>query len=297
MPPRCEGPRGEAGSAKADAPAKINLSLRITGRRDDGYHLLDSLVAFCSIGDRIEASIPAEGLSLSASGPFAGAVPMDDGNLALRAARAVTERFGLPGGTALTLHKALPVAAGIGGGSADAAAALKAVCAIWGLAPDPDALAALALPLGADVPVCLDGRACRMTGIGEVLTPLPKLPAAGILLVNPGVPCPTPDVFRARSGPFSAPGGAFDPGRDASALAAALAKEPNDLTDAAIRVCPPVRNVLDRLAELDGALLVRMSGSGATCFALFANEAAAYAAARRLDAPDGWWTAAGRLLA
>jgi 4-diphosphocytidyl-2-C-methyl-D-erythritol kinase len=286
-----------AQTAFADAPAKINLSLRIIGKRDDGYHLLDSLVAFCSVGDRIKASIPASGLTLAASGPLAASVPTDDGNLALRAARAVTERFALQGGTALSLHKALPVAAGIGGGSADAAAALKAVCAVWGLTPEPDDLAALALTLGADVPVCLAGRSCRMTGIGEVLTPLPSLPAAGILLVNPGVPCPTPDVFRARSGPFSPPGGSFDPGRDAAALAAALAEEPNDLTEAAIAVCPPVQTVLDQLSALDDALLVRMSGSGATCFALFADEAAARAAARRLNAPDGWWTAAGRLLA
>lgn len=278
------------------APAKINLSLRVVGRRDDGYHLLDSLVAFCTVADRITAA-PAPDLSLDAQGPFAAAVPTDESNLVLRAARALAARYGVRDGAALRLHKTLPVAAGVGGGSSDAAAALRALCRLWDLTPDGPALADLALGLGADVPVCLSGKACRMTGIGDVLNPLPPLPAAGILLVNPGIACETPAVFRARSGRFSAPGPAFEPGTDAQTLARALAKEPNDLTEPAMRVCPAVREVLDRLSVLEGSLLTRMSGSGATCFALFRDAAAAAAGAERLDPPPGWWHAAGSLLA
>lgn len=283
-------------SAARDAAAKINLSLRVTGRRADGYHLLDSLVAFCTVADRVEAA-PAASLSLTVSGPFAPAVPTDDDNLVLRAARALAARYGVGAGAALHLRKHLPAAAGVGGGSADAAAALHALCALWGLTPDPAELRALALSLGADVPVCLEGRTCRMTGIGEILSPLPPLPEAGILLVNPGVACETPAVFRARQGDFSAPGAPFHPGRDAAALAAALAEEPNDLTQAAIAVCPPIRDVLDRLGTLEGVRLIRMSGSGATCFALFDDGPAAEAALRHLDAPAAWWAATGRLLA
>lgn len=276
------------------APAKINLSLRVTGRRGDGYHLLDSLVAFADIGDRVRA-VPAERLTFSVVGPFAKRIPRGGDNFVLRAARALAEAAGVSRGAALTLDKRLPVASGVGGGSADAAATLRALTALWGVAIADADLAGLALGLGADVPVCLAGRSCRMTGIGETLMPVPALTAVGILLVNPLAPCSTSAVFKARAGAFSEPGAAFDPGGSVAALIGALASEHNDLTDAATRVCPPVADVLTALSGVPTCRLARMSGSGGTCFGLFDTPAAARKATATL-AGRGWWTASGRLL-
>lgn len=276
------------------APAKVNLSLRVTGRRDDGYHLLDSLVAFADVGDRLRAE-PAERLSLSLTGPFGASVPESSDNLVLRAAQALARATGIGTGAALTLDKRLPVASGIGGGSADAAAAIRVLSRLWNVSMPDRALAELALSLGADVPVCLSGRPCRMTGIGETLSPVPPLPTIGILLVNPRRPCPTPAVFKARHGEFSEPGPAFDPGDSPDTLIAALASERNDLTDAARTVCPDVTAVLEALEALQGCRLSRLSGSGATCFGLFDTEAAARRARGALN-ERGWWSAAGSLL-
>lgn len=265
------------------ARAKVNLWLRVTGRGADSYHTLDSLVVFAGVGDTLRAE-PAETLSLTVDGPFAATLADVSDNLVLRAACALA-----PGrGARLTLTKNLPVASGIGGGSADAAAALRALTRLWGL--DPTTAARVAASLGADVPVCLAGTPAIMHGIGDVLSPAPPLPPFGLLLVNPGVGLETRNVFSARRGAFSTP---FAPRawRDAAALAADVMAAGNDLSVAAIALCPPIADVLAALNALPGVLAAQMSGAGATCFAVFDSPAAARAAARHV--PGAWWTACG----
>ena len=278
----------------AFAPAKINLYLHVTGRRDDGYHLLDSLVAFVDIGDRLRAE-PAASLSLAVDGPEAADLAaVGDDNLVLRAARLLADRAGITVGAALHLHKHLPVAAGIGGGSSDAAAALLALRQLWRLPLDDNTLCALGARLGADVPACLYRRAAWVGGIGERLEPAEPLPEAGILLVNPRRALPTAAVFAARRGPFGHVGRFAPMPSTASALARALMPCRNDLTEAAIGLVPEIATVLSRLARLPGSLLARMSGSGATCFALFADRAAAEEARAVVAAAEPrWWCAAG----
>lgn len=282
--------------AVAEARAKVNLHLHVVGRRPDGYHLLDSLVAFAAVGDTVEVRA-GNGLGLTVEGPTAAALAGEADNLVLRAARALADRLGRPADLAIRLVKRLPVASGIGGGSADAAATLRAVAALWDLPPDVADLAAVAPALGADVPVCLLGRVANMGGIGDRLDPAPALPGGWLVLVNPGVPCPTPSVFRARTGPFSAPDPLTEAPADVAALASALGRRRNDLTDPAIRVAPAVADVLAHLATVDGCRLARMSGSGATCFGLFDGpDAAAVAAAAIGHARPDWWTVACALL-
>lgn len=278
------------------APAKVNLSLHVTGRRADGYHLLDSLVVFAEIGDLLEAE-PAPALSLRLTGPFAAGLAAEGDNLVLRAARGLAALSGdaVAAGAALTLDKRLPVASGIGGGSSDAAAALRLLGRLWGVSPDPAALHRLATSLGADVPVCLARKAVRMRGIGEVLEPVPDLPPCGLLLVNPGVGVATADVFRARQGqPFSEPPPLPSTWPDAATLATWLRACTNDLESAARALCPPIEAVLAAIGRQPGCLLARMSGSGATCFGLFPTSAEATAAASCLDRA-GWWVWGGDL--
>ena len=272
-------------AAEAFAPAKINLTLHVTGRRDDGYHLLDSLVVFADVGDRLTVA-PAETLSLRVTGPRAAGVPTGADNLVLRAARALAPDHG----AAITLDKRLPAASGIGGGSADAAAAVRALAALWHL-PPPDPATLIAL--GADVPVCLASRPARMSGLGEALAPCPALPPFHLVLANPGVAVSTPAVFRALARPENPPMPAtLPPWPDAAALAAWLATMRNDLETPATALCPAIHGVLVALAARPGCLLARMSGSGATCFGLFADPAAAAAAARALEtAQPDWWVA------
>jgi len=279
------------------APAKLNLSLHVTGQRADGYHVLDGLIAFAETGDSVTAR-PADTLALSVGGPFVHALDAEaEANLVLRAARALADRTGTTAGAALHLDKQLPVAAGLGGGSADAAAALRALVTLWDVDIDDAALHALALELGADVPVCLAGRAAFVGGIGEELAPLDGLPPAPLVLVNPGVAVPTPRVFRARSGAFStAPPRWRMPPSGVRELAARLSAQRNDLTTAAETVAPAVGEVLDALRDAPGCLLARMSGSGATCFGVFANTASAQTAAHTLAASrPGWWVRSSRL--
>ncbi len=278
------------------APAKLNLYLHVVGRREDGYHLLDSLVAFADIADRV-AAVSAPGLSLAVEGPFAGALADNDStNLVWRAAEALARRLGRAPEVALRLEKNLPVASGIGGGSSDAAAALKALAVLWHAALDETALRDIAVTLGADVPVCVAARPSWLGGIGEKIERAPALPPAALVLVNPGIPLPTPSVFKAHRRAFSAAARFSAPPADVAALASVLAERHNDLTDAAIAQVPAIAAVLDRLAAAKGALLARMSGSGATCFALFTDTEAARAAAARLRGEEpGWWVAAGRL--
>jgi 4-diphosphocytidyl-2-C-methyl-D-erythritol kinase len=276
-----------------DAPAKINLFLHVVGRRADGYHVLDSLAVFAGIADRLTAT-PSESLHLDLGGPFGPGLAAEPDNLVLRAARALAEATGIPPRAHLTLEKHLPVASGIGGGSADAAAALRLLMRLWGLPAALAGLDALAVRLGADVPVCLAGRPARMGGIGEKLDPAPALPAAGLVLVNPGVAVATPAVFRARQGDFSPPARLPSGWADAAGMAADLRGLRNDLQPPAIALCPAIAQVLAALEAQPDCLLARMSGSGATCFALTATPAAATALAARVAQP-GWWSWGGAL--
>jgi 4-diphosphocytidyl-2-C-methyl-D-erythritol kinase len=276
------------------APAKVNLFLHVTGRRADGYHLLDSLAVFGPAADRLTAA-PSDALSLTLAGPFGESLAAEPDNLVLRAARALAAETGVTAGAALHLEKHLPVASGIGGGSADAAAALRLLNRLWRCGLDQPALARLAAPLGADIPVCVASRPARMQGIGEVITPGPALPACGLLLVNPRVPVATPAVFRARQGGFSPAAALPTAWTDAADMAADLARLTNDLEAPALSLCPVIGEVLATLSATPGCLLARMSGSGATCFGLFATPEAAGAAAGRM--PGAWWAAGGALAA
>ena len=270
------------------APAKVNLFLHITGRRADGYHLLDSLAVFAGVGDVLRGEVAGE-LNLEVCGPFAAGLSGEPDNLVLRAARALGSH-----GARLVLEKNLPVASGIGGGSADAAAALRLLCRLWRLAP-PD-LAAIALALGADVPVCLVSRPSRMGGVGERLDATPRLPPCGLVLVNPGVAVATADVFRARRGDWSPPA-ELPPGwANAALMARDLRALRNDLEPSAIALQPVIGEVISALAAVPGCHLARMSGSGATCFGLFDDPVEAEAAAVRLRRPN-WWTWGGSLAA
>jgi 4-diphosphocytidyl-2-C-methyl-D-erythritol kinase len=273
------------------APAKINLWLNVVGRRADGYHLLDSLVAFTDLADEIEA-MPADRLSLEINGPLAAALAGEPDNLVLKAARLLADRGAVAPRAALSLTKRIPVAAGLGGGSADAAAALHALVELWRLALPVEELFDLAGRLGADVPMCLAGRAALVSGVGERLLPAPPLPPCAILLVNPGTPLPTADVFRRREGAFSSPE-PVTPWKDLPSFAAALAERGNDLTAAAVALRPVIADVLDAL-HAGGAAYVAMSGSGATCFALFEVVAQAERVAATL--PSAWWRHAGALV-
>ena len=246
-------------------------------------------MVFAGCGDVLEVGT-ADRLSLVIDGPFGDALAEAD-NLVLRAARALAEGAGVAPHAALRLTKMLPVASGIGGGSADAAAALRVLAAHWNIAPADDAMA---LRLGADVPVCLQSRPRRMQGVGDVLLPAPCLPPFGLLLVNPGVAVATQAVFRARTGDFRAPAALPAGWPDAAAMAADLRSCANDLEPAAVALAPVIGAVLARLRASPGALLARMSGSGATCFALFATPAEAAAASVALDEP-AWWRWGGGL--
>lgn len=283
-----------------DARAKLNLYLRIVGRRGDGFHLLDSLVAFCDLADTVTVA-PAGDLTLGIDGPLAGALADEpvESNLVLRAARALAGRAGIAPKAAIRLTKRIPVAAGLGGGSADAAASLLALVELWRVAMPAEELFDLAASLGADVPMCLAGRAAQVHGVGDRLGPAVALPPAGVLLVNPGLPVATPPVFAAyaRSGAsFSAaaPLGSAVP--EVATLGAELARRGNDLTAAAATLAPAIDSVRRALAATAGCRVAQMSGSGATVFALYDDAGAACAAAAVIarDHPT-WWHHAGRL--
>lgn len=276
------------------APAKLNLYLHVTGKRDDGYHVLDSLVVFAGVGDRIEAEA-ADAITLEYAGPFADLLPDPEQNLVMRAARELAAMFGIRTGAALKLNKSLPVASGIGGGSADAAAALRALIRLWQLPPDDPRISKLALSLGADVPVCLMTRPAVMRGIGEEITLLGAFPELPIVLVNPGVGVSTPEVFKTRSGEFSAPVDWPAAVADADAAIEALTETRNDLEAPAGQIAPEIADVLAALETAAGVRLARMSGSGATCFGVFGSLQAAESAAENIAGthPE-WWVTATR---
>jgi len=286
----------DAGAAAEPAPAKINLYLHVLGRRSDGYHELDSLVAFAAVGDALHIE-PADELDLAVTGPFAAQLAAEPGNLVLRAARALARAAGRVPTGRLVLNKRLPVASGLGGGSADAAAALRLLTRHWRLGEAGIAAAAAIAPaLGADVPVCLASQTSRMSGIGEHLAPVGRLPPCGIVLVNPGFAVATADVFRTRTGAYSVAAQLTPGWTDIAALVAELRQTCNDLAAAAIALHPPVETVIAAIAATGGCLLARMSGSGATCFGLFRTAGQAEAAATALARP-GWWVWGGSLRA
>jgi 4-diphosphocytidyl-2-C-methyl-D-erythritol kinase len=271
------------------ARAKINLFLHVGARREDGFHPLQSLAIFAAFGDRLAVE-DAEELSLAVEGPFAAALT-DGDNLVLKAARALAARAGHPAKAKITLTKNLPVASGMGGGSADAAAALRALVALWRLDLDDGALCEIAKELGSDIPVCVPSVPAFMEGRGEILTPIASLPRLPILLVNPGLAVPTKDVFGAladrRGAEMALPRGRFN---DLADLLRFLEVTGNDLEAPALALQPVIGEVLSSLRALPGALFTRMSGSGATCFALMPDDSgcARGAAALKQKHPD-WW--------
>jgi 4-diphosphocytidyl-2-C-methyl-D-erythritol kinase len=271
------------------ARAKINLFLHVGDRRADGFHPLQSLAVFPDFGDLLVAK-EADGLSLALAGPFAPALSEGD-NLVLKAARALAERAGRQPHAALTLTKNLPVASGIGGGSADAAAALCALASLWRLDMGENALCEIGARLGSDIPVCISSRPAFMEGRGEILSPITLLPPLPLLLVNPGVAVPTKDVFAAlsdrRGTEMKLPARGFG---DLADLLRFLETTGNDLEMPAIGLQPVIGEVLNALKSLPGALFTRMSGSGATCFALLSDDdGCARAAAMLKEKNPGWW--------
>ncbi|KQT49632.1 hypothetical protein ASG47_04775 [Devosia sp. Leaf420] len=278
------------------APAKINLALHVTRRREDGYHDLESLIVFADVADELEA-VPADADRLDISGPFASALSGGGVNLVLRAIGAFRQRWPgtVPDGIAVHLVKNLPVAAGIGGGSADAAAALR-ILADMSSAPIPvSELADLASTLGADVPACLISRPLVARGVGEILSPLPQFPDCHVVLVNPLVPVSTPDVFRRLRAHDNYPLPALpEPMTRPAQLGLWLAETRNDLQPPAVKLVPVIGEIVDDLAQTQGCILSRMSGSGATVFGLFGSEGQAYQAAQlmRERNPDHWVAAA-----
>jgi 4-diphosphocytidyl-2-C-methyl-D-erythritol kinase len=269
----------------AFAPAKINMTLHVTGRRDDGYHLLDSLVMFADVGDTISVRKGDE-TALEITGPMAAGVPVGEDNLALRAARMMNTP------AEITLDKHLPLAAGIGGGSSDAAATLRALSQLSGAPMPHDVLA-----LGADAPVCVVGTgAARMCGIGADVRNAPGMPMLHAVLVNPMKPVQTAEVFRRLKNRDNPPMPDLPKDVDAATLIAWLSEMRNDLQEAAIEAEPAIAQVFATLEVTPGCLLTRMSGSGGTCFGLYADaETAASAAGRLQESHPGWWVMATRL--
>lgn len=292
------GPPDRNGSCAVEARAKLNLCLHITGRRPDGLHAMESLVVFPQIGDRIEvARVGALELALDPAAPFAGALPRDHTNLVLRAARLLQTEASVSAGARLRLAKHLPVAAGLGGGSADAAAALRALRRLWNAPVSDRRLAEIAWRLGADLPVCLRARPTLVAGGGERLSPAPALPVFWVVLVYPGQPLATADVFRALD-PRAVRGRALPTRPEGFGTLAELVDwlqgTRNDLAAAAARILPVCDNVRRALAA-EGAVLVRMSGSGSGHFGIFADAGAARRAAAALArANPGWWCRAAQ---
>jgi 4-diphosphocytidyl-2-C-methyl-D-erythritol kinase len=269
------------------AYAKLNLALHVRRRREDGYHDIESLFAFCTDGDTLRGEFRDDGaITLTIDGPFADALAADEDNLVLRAAYALRDAAGIPFGADLHLTKNLPIAAGIGGGSADAAAALRLLLRLWDIRPMDIDLPTIARALGADVPACLGSMTVFGSGVGERLETVDagveELP---VLLVNPLVACPTGPVFKSWDRVDRGP---LDP--------LAWAEGRNDLEPAALALVPAIAEVLGALHALSGVTLSRMSGSGATCFALFEDDAARDAADAMIrTAHAGWWTMASNL--
>ncbi|MGF1561744.1 MAG: 4-(cytidine 5'-diphospho)-2-C-methyl-D-erythritol kinase [Geminicoccaceae bacterium] len=278
----------DAHTVREVARAKVNLDLRVVGRREDGYHELDSVVAFADFGDHLRF-LASDELSLGITGLTAKALEGEPDNLVLRAARRLADHANTAQGAQIMLDKNLPVAAGLGGGSADAAATLRGLNRLWQLDLPLATLAEIGLELGADIPACLHSRSLRMGGIGETITPiaLPRFPA---ILAHPGLALSTKAVFRTLHQRYSGAGAAVPPDGNADAWIKRLRQSSNDLELPAIELEPTVARVRDGLAALPGCRLARMSGSGATCFGLFTSDYAARAGADSLRGQQPhWW--------
>ncbi|MBX3571535.1 MAG: 4-(cytidine 5'-diphospho)-2-C-methyl-D-erythritol kinase [Mesorhizobium sp.] len=275
------------------APAKINLALHVTGRRADGYHLIDSLVAFTRFGDRVTMS-PSVADRFEMTGPYAAGLPADDGNLAVRALKAMRAEFGRTETISISLEKNLPVASGVGGGSSDAAAVMRGLARLWRLPADPERLARLGIGLGADVPMCLAARPLLARGIGDEITPVDGFPSLGIVLVNPGVAVSTAAVFAALSSRDNPPLPPLPSHLDFHTLCNWLETTRNDLEAPARALEPAINGALSALRKA-GAHVVRMSGSGATCFGLFESGNLAKRAASEIrKRKPAWFVAATR---
>jgi 4-diphosphocytidyl-2-C-methyl-D-erythritol kinase len=281
---------------KIHAPAKINLTLHVTGLRDDGYHLLDSLVVFADIHDTITVTASPD-MRLSVHGPFAEGVPEDGSNLILRAAESLRRIRGVTAGADISLEKQLPHAAGIGSGSSDAAAALAVLAEFWEVAPLPANAPEVAL-LGSDVPVCVAGPApLRMAGIGDDLSPVPPLPDCAFVLVNPRATVPTGAVFKGLVQKANPAMDMFGPNLDFDGFVAWLSQQRNDLQTPAEGVAPIIATALKRMRGLPQVAWAGMSGSGATCVALVRNMSDARAAARVIQVAEmGWWVTPSEVL-
>jgi len=268
------------------AYAKLNLALHVRGREADGYHRVETVFAFAQAGDLLRVA-EGDSLTLRIEGPFASQLTAEPDNLVLRAAAALRQRFGIARGAALTLDKYLPIAAGLGGGSADAAATLRLLLRFWALPNALEELVPIARALGADVPACLLSRPVRGEGRGDNLLPLAHWPLAGapVLLANPRIALSTAEVFRAWGG------------RDRGALGEPMTGR-NDLEEPALRLVPAIGDVLEALRATKGVRLVRMSGSGASCFALYEHDQARDTAHAEIAARHpGWWLLASNLRA
>jgi 4-diphosphocytidyl-2-C-methyl-D-erythritol kinase len=273
-------------SITEDAPAKVNLALHVTGRRADGYHLLESLVVFTGFGDRISVR-PSAADEFVTAGPYGEALPTDAGNLVIRARDALRAANPASPPVSIVLEKNLPIASGIGGGSSDAAATLRALSRLWPM-EDASLECRIAPTLGADVPMCLNGCTLTARGVGEILEPVSDFPPLAMVLVNPGVAVSTPSVFQKLASKENPP----LPGRparwDRSSLIDWLTQTRNDLEGPAIDLAPVVSDALNALRAA-GADFARMSGSGATCFGLFDSVADAEAAAITIRQADPSW--------
>lgn len=273
------------------APAKINLYLHVTGKRDDGYHLLDSLVTFTNIGDRVSLE-EANEFTFTIDGPMGEALSRhnQEDNLVVRAAKMLAAKLDKPLNVHINLTKKLPLASGIGGGSTDAAAALRLLAVHWGLAPNAAVLHEVGAALGQDIPCCIEAKNCYFRDIGNVMDEADELSPTHLVLVNPGHDLSTPSVFKARTGDFTPANRLARMSYSTEDLALELKKRSNSLTEAAISLCPSIQEVLDVLEASEGCLLSRMSGSGATCFGMFSNRAMArQAAAAIMEAKPTWW--------
>jgi 4-diphosphocytidyl-2-C-methyl-D-erythritol kinase len=274
------------------APAKINLYLNVSGRRDDGYHSMESLVVFTEFGDLIGLA-PAPALSLTRTGPFAAHLPENPkDDLCLRAAQELAAILGHNAGVAISLEKNIPVAAGVGGGSADAAAILRALCRAWQIDPGLSQVLDVAARLGADVPVCLRGHTAMMRGVGDVVSPRETDPELDLVLVNPNLPLSTAAVFASLSDKEIASVGLQAPEKTGGfdSYVATLRKYRNDLMRPARELCPDVDDVLEVLSGIADCQLARMSGSGPTCFGIFGSKEAATRAAQKISRlHPRWW--------
>jgi 4-diphosphocytidyl-2-C-methyl-D-erythritol kinase len=287
----------QAAGVRIDAPAKVNLFLEITGRRADGYHTIDSLMGFLDIADVVRLR-PADALSLAVDGPYADRVPVDETNLAVRAVRLLEAHTGRALPVAIHIEKIIPTGAGLGGGSADAAAVLRGVRMLFGLGIGDDELARLGLALGADVPACLVSKPVLARGIGEELRPAAGVPDLHLVLVHPAASLATPDVYRSYDHGHADCGCCHGHGGMAMPLSHidAIAQRRNDLEAAAIALEPLIVSVLGQLSGTPGCQLVRMSGSGTACFGIYGDRAAAERACAELQAASpGWWVRTARL--